>query len=72
MSGYYQAVGQAGISTFLGTLKFLICACPLALLLAYTTGIKGIWFAQPIADIISFAVALFLLVKELRKLRKKN
>lgn len=72
MSGYYQAVGQAGISTFLGTLKFLICACPLALLLAYTTGIKGIWFAQPTADIISFAVALFLLVKELRKLRKKN
>lgn len=72
MSGYYQAIGKAGASTFLGVLKFLICASPLALLLAYTVGIKGIWFAQPVADIIAFAVAMIFLVKEIRLNREEE
>jgi Na+-driven multidrug efflux pump len=70
MSGYYEATGQAGISTFLGILKFLLCASPIALLLAYTVGIKGIWYAQPLADIISFVVAMIFLTKVLQKNKK--
>lgn len=72
MSGYYEAIGKAGISTFLGVLKFLICASPLALLLAYTVGVKGIWFAQPIADIISFIVAIGFLMREIRNDKKEE
>lgn len=72
MSGYYEAIGKAGISTFLGILKFLICASPLALLLAYTVGVKGIWLAQPIADVISFIVAIIFLMKELWNDKKEE
>lgn len=70
LSGYYQAIGKAGVSTFLGILKFLICATPLALLFAYTLGMKAIWFAQPVSDIISFAVVIFLLVKEMGAIKE--
>lgn len=70
LSGYYQAIGKAGVSTFLGILKFLICATPLALLFAYTLGMKAIWFAQPVSDIISFAVVIFFLVKEMGAIKE--
>lgn len=70
ISGYYQAIGKAGASTFLGVLKFLICATPLALLLAYTLGISAIWFAQPVSDLIAFVVFTVFLIKEIRVIKE--
>ena len=36
------------------------------LILPKLLGLNGVWFAQPIADVISFTVTTILLVKEVK------
>ena len=41
-------------------------AYPMMLILPRILGLNGVWFAQPIADLISFVVTAVLLIKEVK------
>ncbi|MBQ9091304.1 MAG: hypothetical protein IJY52_03420 [Anaerotignum sp.] len=47
-------------------------AISLALILSSRFGLNGALGAAPVADVLTFLLALFLLVKELKGWKKKN
>ena len=50
----------------LSLLRQVILLVPMMLILPRILGLNGVWFAQPIADIISFVVTAVLLIKEVK------
>lgn len=71
MSGYYQAIEKVKNATWLGILKFLLLASPLAAILGLIFGDNGVWLGQPLADMVSFIVAIYFMAHEL-KVNKKG
>ena len=65
-SSYFQAIGKAKHAMVLSLLRQVILLVPMMLILPRIFGLNGVWFAQPIADIISFAVTSVLLVIEVK------
>lgn len=59
----FLALGQAKVSLFIATLRKIILLIPLAIILPRFFGVMGVYYAEPISDIISAvtATALFLL-----------
>lgn len=59
----FLALGQAKVSLFIATLRKIILLIPLAIILPRFFGVMGVYYAEPISDIISAvtAAALFLL-----------
>ena len=47
-------------------LRQVILLVPMMLILPRILGLNGVWFAQPIADLISFVVTAVLLIKEVK------
>ena len=52
---YYQSIGKAGIAAFLSLLRQVIVLIPVLFILPEFTGLNGVWFANPLSDIISAA-----------------
>ena len=50
----------------LSLLRQVILLVPMMLILPRILGLNGVWFAQPIADLISFVVTAVLLVREVK------
>ena len=65
-SNYIQSIGKAKQAMFLSLLRQVILLVPMMLILPNFLGINGVWFAQPIADVISFVVTLVLIIKEVK------
>lgn len=65
-SNYFQAIGKAKHAMVLSLLRQVILLVPMMLILPRIFGLNGVWFAQPIADIISFTVTIVLLVIEVK------
>ena len=65
-SNYFQAIGKAKHAMVLSLLRQVILLVPMMLILPRILGLNGVWFAQPIADLISFVVTAVLLVKEVK------
>jgi len=62
-STLFQATGKA-IQTLILTLsRQVLMLIPLVLLMSYYFGLKGIWMAFPIADILSFILTVILVYK---------
>lgn len=59
----FLALGQAKLSFFIAIFRKVILLVPLALILPLEFGVMGIYFAEPISDVLSatMATALFLL-----------
>lgn len=53
----FIGLGQAKLSLFLAILRKIILLIPLAIILPMFFGVNGIYFAEPIADIISALTA---------------
>jgi Na+-driven multidrug efflux pump len=65
-SNYFQAIGKAKQAMFLSLLRQVILLVPMMLILPRILGLNGVWFAQPIADFISFAVTAVLISREIK------
>ncbi len=65
-SNYFQAIGKAKHAMVLSLLRQVILLVPMMLILPRILGLNGVWFAQPIADLISFVVTAVLLIKEVK------
>lgn len=70
-ANYFQYVGKVKQSVILSSLRQLILLIPFALLFPAVTGMTGIWLATPAADLISFAVTVVFIKKELDLLKKQ-
>ncbi len=75
IQGTFLALGQAKFSIFIALLRKVILLVPLAIILPRFIGVKGIYFAEPIADICSVTIASLTFIfnyKSILKSRKSN
>lgn len=66
-SAYFQAIGKARPALFLALTKQGFCLIPLLLILPTIFGLDGIWWAFPIADILSASICFTYLRYETKK-----
>lgn len=65
-SNYVQSIGKAKQAMFLSLLRQVILLVPMMLILPRFFGINGVWFAQPIADIISCLVTFIVVTRQVK------
>ena len=68
MSAYFQAVDKVVIATVLGMSRYLLFTVPCIIIMSSFMGITGVWWAQPVADVLCFAFTMVFVVRELRRL----
>ncbi|MDR1477671.1 MAG: MATE family efflux transporter [Planctomycetaceae bacterium] len=76
MTGYFQSNGQPKIAIALTLIRQAVLFIPLIIVLPWAfenslggDGLDGIWYAMPICDIGSFAFTVYLLLRELKRLK---
>lgn len=71
-ANYFQAVGRVKVAMFLTLSRQWLLLIPLVLILPLFLGLRGIWFAAPIADSLSTLLVIIFLIRELRLLSCKT
>ena len=71
-TNYIQSIGKAKISISLSLLRQCIFLIPLMMILPKFLGLNGVWYAQPVADIVSIVIISIVLAKEVRSYSKEN
>ncbi len=71
-SNYIQSIGNAKQSMFLGLLRQVILLVPMMLILPKFLGLDGVWFSQPVADVISFIITFIVVSKEVKSHKDKD
>lgn len=64
----FLALGQAKISLFIAVFRKVLLLVPLALILPLKFGVMGIYYAEPISDILSATVAGILFLTHIKKI----
>ena len=59
-SSLFLALGKGAAGFFLGACRQGVCFVPVILLLPMVWGMNGILYAQPIADVISVVITVFM------------
>lgn len=62
-SSLFLALGKGAAGFFLGACRQGICFIPVILLLPMVWGINGIMYAQPIADVLSTVITVYMALK---------
>lgn len=68
----FLALGQAKISLFIALLRKVFLLVPLALLLPKFFGVWGIYYAEPISDVLSAVIACILFLLNINKILSKS
>ena len=74
-SNYFQAIGKAKISIFLGLSRQVIILIPLLFILPRFLGLNGVWISGPSSDAIASiltAIFLFVEIKHLNRLHGED
>lgn len=71
-AAYYQAIGKALPALLLTLTKQGFCLIPLILILPPIFGIYGIWYAFPIADLLTAGIVMRYLQKGIKQLNLKS
>lgn len=58
--GYYQSLEKMKQATLLMSLRGLIILIPVFLILPALFGVKGIWIAMPVSEIMTFCIAIVI------------
>lgn len=69
-SNYFQATGKPKQAMLLSLSRQVLILIPMILILPHFFGLKGIWMAAPISDLVSSILTGILLVLDLKKLNK--
>lgn len=67
---FFQAIGKSAKSAILSLSRQIIFLIPAMIILSNIFGLMGILYAGPVADAISFILAVIFLVKESKELSK--
>ena len=68
----FVALGQAKLSLFIAVLRKIILLIPLALLLPHRFGVMGVYYAEPISDVLSATIATTLFLLNINRILKKE
>ncbi|MBQ2935694.1 MAG: MATE family efflux transporter [Lachnospiraceae bacterium] len=68
----FLALGQAKISLFIAVLRKIILLVPLALILPLKFGVMGVYYAEPVSDVISAMTATVLFLLNINKIVSKE
>ncbi len=69
---FLQAMGKAAASTALSMIREIVFGVGFALLLPVFLGLDGVLFSMPVSDILTFIIAVFLIVRTYRQLSVKQ
>lgn len=69
---YFQAIGKAIVSMILSLLRQVILLIPFYLVLPHYFGMQGVWWTQPICDIISTIIVIVVLTREFKMTSNKS
>ncbi len=61
ISGYFQAIGYAKISTIVTLSRSVLCEFFMLLLLSRLWGVTGVWLAFPVSEVLFFLVGVYLM-----------
>lgn len=67
-SNYIQSIGEAKTAMFLSLLRQVILLAPFIIILprVFNLGLDGVWIAQPVSDILSTTITVFILAKHMK------
>lgn len=68
----FLALGQAKISLFIAMLRKVILLVPLAFILPNFFGVMGVYYAEPISDILSAATASVLFLRNIPRILSRE
>lgn len=68
----FLALGQAKISLFIALLRKVILLVPLALIFPHFFGVMGVYYAEPVSDIVSAATASVLFLRNIPEILSKE
>ena len=69
-STFFSSIGKAYKGTFLSLTRQILFLLPLIVALPHFFGIMGVLYAGPIADLLSFAVGLSMVIVEFKHINK--
>ena len=69
---FLQAMGKAVESTVLSMIREIVFGVGFALLLPIFFGLDGVLYSMPVSDILTFAVALFLIIRTYKELSPQH
>lgn len=72
ISSFFQSIGHAGKSIFLSMTRQMLFLIPALYFLPMWLGFDGVWWAIPMSDLLSFFVAVGMLIWLANHLRKRN
>ena len=68
----FVGLGQAKLSLTIAILRKIVLLIPLALILPLHFGVMGVYYAEPISDILSVTVAVILFLTNIRKILSRE
>ncbi|MDR1553484.1 MAG: MATE family efflux transporter [Prevotellaceae bacterium] len=72
IANFFQSIGKAKHAIFLSTTRQLIFLIPLILILPKFWGLTGVWLSIPISDFISTVLAVILMRRQFKILKKQT
>ena len=69
---FLQAVGKAMASTLLSMFREVVFGVGFALLLPVFFGLDGVLYSMPVSDLLTFLIALFIIIKTYRDLNTEG
>lgn len=69
---FFPAIGKAGKGALLSLSRQVIFLLPLLVLMAAITGVDGIMYAGPIADLLAWILTMFFAIKEFKSMPKST
>lgn len=67
---FLQAMGKAAASTFLSMVREIVFGVGFALLLPVYWGLDGVLYSMPLSDILTFIIAVFLIIGTYKELKE--
>ncbi len=64
----FVALGQAKVSLFIAVFRKIILLIPLAIILPYRFGVMGVFYAEPVSDLLSVSAACTLFYLKMKKI----
>jgi len=71
-AGFFQSIGQPKKAVLISLSRQVLCLIPMVLILGSIFGQNGVLYSLPVADIVSSAIALGLMVHQCRHLRQRD
>lgn len=69
---FLQAMGKAAASTALSIIREGVFGVGFALLLPVFFGLDGVLYSMPVSDLLTFIVAVFLIIRTYKELKTKG